>query len=110
MDEKRGDQRYETQAKVKIDGIENTDIQLKDISVAGCQVLCPGGAEIVLDKKYKMQITPETEAEIGLFDLVVESKWVRTGDYFSEIGFFIIESPKGKQFQHYVDYLSWRSQ
>ena len=110
MEEKRGNQRFQTQAKVKLEGVDETDIRLKDISVTGCQLLCSGSSEIALNKKYKMEIIPESEANIGLFTLLTESKWIRTGDYVSDVGFFIIESPKGKQFQHYVDYLTWRSQ
>jgi hypothetical protein len=39
----------------------------------------------------------------------VESKWIHAAGYSCEIGFSILESPKGRSFQHYVDYLSWRS-
>jgi hypothetical protein len=39
----------------------------------------------------------------------VEARWVRGGDYSCEVGFSITASPKGKAFQRYVDYLSWRS-
>jgi hypothetical protein len=104
INEKRGNQRYQTFVKVKIEGINKGDIQLKDISVTGCRVACTGCEELILNKKYKIEIIPERESEIGLFDLIAEVKWTHNG----EIGFIIVESPKGKQFQCYVDYLSWR--
>ena len=106
MEEKRGARRYQTHAEVRIEGIDKKDIQLKDISVTGCQVICPNCEEIVLNKKYKIEIIPENKAKIGLFDLVVESKWIHANGNNIGIGFSIVESPKGKQFQRYVDYLS----
>jgi hypothetical protein len=56
-----------------------------------------------------MNILPEENSGIGSFELVVECKWIHTADYSCDIGFVIIKSPKGKTFQRYVDYLSWRS-
>ena len=108
MEEKRGNKRYKTHAKVKIEGIGETDIQLNDISITGCRVLCPVCKEIELNKKYKMEIIPEAQAGTGRFELIAESRWIHTENLTSNIGFSIVESPKGKQFQHYVDYLSWR--
>jgi hypothetical protein len=43
-----------------------------------------------------------------VFDLLVEAKWIHAGDHAHEMGFSIVESPKGKSFQRYADYLSWR--
>jgi hypothetical protein len=58
---------------------------------------------------YKVEIIPEAAAEIGSFEVVTESRWIRTGGYSCEAGLRIIASPKGKLFQRYVDYLSWRA-
>jgi hypothetical protein len=65
--------------------------------------------DIMPDTHYKLEIIPESAAGIGVFELSVESKWIRSGGYSCEIGFSILESPKGKLFQRYVDYLSWRN-
>jgi hypothetical protein len=40
--------------------------------------------------------------------MTAEARWIRVNVNTSEAGFMIIDSPKGKQFQNYVDYLSWR--
>ncbi|MDR0498038.1 MAG: PilZ domain-containing protein [Treponema sp.] len=108
MGEKRNSPRYQTTAKVKIEGIDKGDINLMDISITGCRVVCSDYEEIELNKQYKIEVIPESAAKVGLFDFFAESKWIRTDIYSSEIGFIIVESPKGKQFQRYVDYLSWR--
>jgi hypothetical protein len=59
--------------------------------------------------EYKVEILPESQAQIGGFDLMVSSRWIKTSAYSCEIGFAVISSPKGKLFQRYVDYISWRS-
>jgi hypothetical protein len=58
---------------------------------------------------YKVEVIPEAAAEIGSFEITVESRWIRTGGYSCEVGFRITASPKGKLFQRYVDYLTWRN-
>jgi len=108
MTDQRKSERFQTIAKVIIDGNNKVETVLKDISVTGCCVVCPAFSEIELSSKYELEITPESSANIGLFELIVESKWIKTGGNSFEIGFFILESPKGKHFQRYVDYLSWR--
>jgi hypothetical protein len=65
--------------------------------------------DIKPNTQYRIEVSPETAADIGEFELVAESKWMRTSGYSCEIGFSILESPKGRTFQRYVDYLSWRS-
>jgi hypothetical protein len=57
---------------------------------------------------YKIEIIPESDSHIGRFELSAESRWVRDGGYSFEAGFQVTASPKGRQFQRYVDYLSWR--
>ena len=108
MTEQRKHTRYETLAKVKIEGIIEEEPLLKDINITGCRVACSNSAEIELNKQLKLEILPESAAKIGPFDFLAESKWIRTSSRSYEIGFLILESPKGKQFQRYVDYLSWR--
>jgi hypothetical protein len=34
---------------------------------------------------------------------------MRAQGYSCDVGFQILESPKGKEFQRFVDYLAWRS-
>ena len=109
MIEMRKNARYQSLAGAKIEGVSEGDTLLKDISVTGCKVECTTYVEIKLNMQYKMEVIPESAAKIGGFDLLVESRWIHSAGYSSEIGFAIIESPKKKLFQRYVDYLSWRA-
>jgi hypothetical protein len=109
MAENRKNSRYNTLARVKIPGILGEESLLKDLSVTGCCVESTSYAEVQSGVQYKLVIMPESASEIGDFELSVESKWIRAGGYSCEIGFSILESPKGKLFQRYVDYLTWRA-
>jgi hypothetical protein len=110
MGEHRKNLRYHTLAHVVIEGISGGETLLKDLSITGCCVESTTYVEIKLNTKYKIEVIPETASNIGNFEFVVESKWLRTVGYSCEIGFAILESPKGRLFQRYVDYLSWRSE
>ncbi|MDR0568626.1 MAG: PilZ domain-containing protein [Spirochaetaceae bacterium] len=109
MQEKRKSIRYRTRAKASIPGVLENDALLKDISVTGCCIECTIRAHIKPDTQYTLQITPEPDSQIGTFDLLAQSRWIRSETDSCEIGFMILESPKGKQFQRYVDYLSYRA-
>jgi hypothetical protein len=109
MAENRRNLRYQTLAKARIEGTAEGETLLKDLSITGCCVECTTYVDIKPNTQYRIAVTPESTAGIGEFELVAESKWVRTSGYSCEIGFFILESPKGRTFQRYVDYLSWRS-
>jgi len=108
MAEQRKNSRFLTSAKVIIKEFGKEEFQLKDLSITGCRLEYPIDTEISLDKRFSLEIIPETEAKIKPFSIDVESKWVRVSSNSCEAGFMITESPKGKQFQNYVDYLSWR--
>jgi hypothetical protein len=99
--------RYQTYARVKLQGHMGAEI-LKDISVTGCCVECTSLADIQTETRYTLEVNPEAAARIGRFELEVDAVWVRPAGYSGEVGFNIIASPKGKLFQRYVDYLSWR--
>jgi hypothetical protein len=109
MAENRRSLRYQTLAKARIEGTAEGDILIKDLSITGCCVECTVYIDIKPSTQYRIVVCPETSANIGEFELMAESKWVRTSGYSCEIGFSILESPKGRAFQRYVDYLNWRS-
>ena len=109
MFEQRKNVRYQTLAKVRIEKASEGETLLKDISVTGCRVECTAYSDIKPGTQYKLEIIPESNAKIDGFHLLVKTQWIRNADYSCEIGFTIIESPKGKEFQRYVDYLSWRN-
>jgi hypothetical protein len=108
MKELRKETRYNSQAKVKFLDIDGGEGFLKNLSITGCRMECSNSGAVELNAQYRIEIIPEKAAEIGPFDLLVKSKWIRPGGHSLEAGFTIVESPKGKQFQQYVDYLSWR--
>ncbi|MDR0589530.1 MAG: PilZ domain-containing protein, partial [Spirochaetaceae bacterium] len=84
------------------------EVLLKDISVTGCGIESTMFMDIKLNHQYKMEILPEDASKIGPFEILVEVLWIRSAGYSFDVGFAILESPKGRQFQRYVDYLSWR--
>ena len=96
-------------AHVAISGVLKDEGLLKDISVTGCCIECAGTADIKPNTRYQLEIKPEATCHIGDFQLETETKWVRGGGGdVTEVGLSIIASPKGKQFQNYVDYLAYR--
>jgi hypothetical protein len=110
MAENRKNFRYRTLAHARIEGSSGGETLLKDLSITGCCVESTTCEEIKLNTRYKIEVLPEAASKIGDFELLVESKWFHIGGYSCEIGFTILESPKGRSFQRYVDYLSWRSE
>jgi hypothetical protein len=95
-------------AHVQFSGIPGGECVLKNISITGCCVECTGAPDIQPHVQCELKIKPERESHIGSFELQVECKWVRGDDSSIELGFVIIASPKGRQFEHYVDYLAYR--
>jgi len=107
--DKRKSPRYRTIAQVRIPGVLIGDSLLENISITGCCVECTAHTEIKPKMQYDLEVIPESASGIGSFTLPVECQWIRGGDYSSQIGFSITSSPKGRLFQRYVDYLSYRS-
>jgi hypothetical protein len=95
-------------AHAEIAGFLGGECFLRNISITGCGVECTGAEDLQQGIQYQMKVKPEKESHIGIFDLQVECKWIRKNSHFTEMGFFIIASPKGRQFQRYVDYLTYR--
>jgi hypothetical protein len=108
MAEQRDSTRYQSSAKATLEGSGNKEALLKDISITGCRLVLTAYVSIAPNKRYKLKIVPESTAGIEPFLLIVESKWIVAGANSNELGFSIVKSPRGKQFQRYVDYLSWR--
>jgi hypothetical protein len=109
MYSERKSKRFNTQAQVRIGDAIVGDAVLKNLSITGCCVECTMVADIKPNVSYQIEILPEGTAGIGKFEVTVESRWIRTMGYSCEIGFMITASPKGKLFQRYVDYLTYRS-
>ena len=106
--ENRKSPRYRTIAHVEMPKVPGGEGLLKNISITGCCVECAGTVNMQPTAEYQLLIKPEKDSHIGAFDLMVDCKWVRNDGHGTELGFSIIASPKGKQFQFYVDYLAYR--
>lgn len=110
LPDKRKNQRYLSIAKARIDGVDYGEILLKDLSITGCCLESTVYIDLKSGVRHKIEVIPEAAANIGRFELIVQLVWVHGGDYSTDLGFGIIESPKGRLFQRYVDYLAWRSE
>jgi len=82
---------------------------LKDLSVTGCRIEVTTALDAAPGLRCTMRVEPEPAAKIRGFELQVELRWIKLGDYTCEAGFSIVESPQKSHFQRYVDYLDYRS-
>jgi hypothetical protein len=102
-------QRYSTIAHARISGVLEGENLVKNLSITGCCLECTAFFFFFQNVKYNIVIHPETSAGVSEFEIQAECRWIRAGDYSCEIGFQITASPKGKNFQRYVDYLAFHS-
>jgi hypothetical protein len=109
MFENRKSARYPTLARAIVSEIGDGEALLKDLSITGCRIEYTVFVDVKPNVHYKAQILPDSAAKIEPFELSVESRWVHADGYSCEIGFAITASPRGRDFQRYVDYLAWRS-
>jgi hypothetical protein len=107
--EKRKNRRFPSIAKAKLPAVFTGEALLKDISVTGCRIECTMQVEIHENAEYSITIFPEDSAGINSFDILAECIWFHSSGYSCEIGFAVKSSPGKRNFERYVDYLSWRS-
>ncbi|MDR2418997.1 MAG: PilZ domain-containing protein [Treponema sp.] len=110
MQERRKNIRYHTIGRARIPAVFEGDMLLKDLSITGCRIQCAKHLDLQLNTRYAIQIIPESVVKTGSFELLVESRWIHSREDSCEAAFMVVESPKGKQFESYVDYLAWRSE
>ena len=108
MIESRKSKRYRTIAKARIPELFGEEVWLKDISVTGCCVEATMFVDVQQNKSYTIEIAPESASGVEHFGITAVARWSRASGDSYEVVFLITASPKGKQFQRYVDYLSWR--
>jgi hypothetical protein len=108
MIESRNSSRYRTIAKARIPKLFEEEVWLRDISITGCCVEATMFVDAQQNQSYAIEIMPESASDIESFEITAEVRWSRASGDSSEVGFLVTASPKGKQFQRYVDYLSWR--
>jgi hypothetical protein len=108
--ERRKSPRYQSLAKALIEGSDGQEFLLKDLSITGCRMESTNQADVETGARYEIKVFPEASSRIGKFELQMELMWVQNETNFTLYGLRILESPKGKFFQNYVDYLAWRSE
>ncbi|MCL2880707.1 MAG: PilZ domain-containing protein [Treponema sp.] len=107
--ENRKNQRFKSTAHVHIPNLSEDENLLKDLSISGCRIECPAFTKIQLNMIYQLEIIPEKSANTEMFVLEALPRWIRAIGAIGEIGFNVINSPKGRQFQNYVSYLTYRT-
>jgi hypothetical protein len=108
--EKRISPRYRAVCRAHIDSAPKFDAVLKNLSITGCCLECNLNSDKLNPSNvYKIGIEPEKSAHISEFELEVECRWIRKKNETCEVGFHILDFPKGKSFQSYVDYLAYYS-
>ncbi|MDR1373618.1 MAG: PilZ domain-containing protein [Treponema sp.] len=109
MVNKRKSTRYCSLAAARIPSASSGEALLKDLSVTGGCIEYTMFADVQTGTKYKLEVIPEAASNVEQFDLTIEIRWIHYEGYACSVGFTILASPKGKLFQHYVDYLAWRA-
>lgn len=99
--------RYTSLARARLEGDHAGEAFLRDLSVTGCRLEFTTRVPVGSESLCRITVYPERQADVELFDLEVRPQWSRAGYDTYEIGFLIENSPKGRSFQRYVDYLSW---
>ncbi len=108
VEEKRKFPRYASFAQALIKGFLGEAV-VQDLSITGIRLEFSVAIALPLEEKYVILIYPETSAQISSFEILAQPIWNRVNDNSFEVGFKIIESPKGKQFFNYIEYLAWKS-
>jgi hypothetical protein len=107
VEEKRKFPRYVSLAQALVKGFLGEAV-VRDLSITGIRLEFSVAIALPLEEKYVIVIYPETSAQISPFEILAQPMWNRAIDNSFEIGFKIIESPKGKQFFNYIEYLAWK--
>ena len=106
--ENRKERRYPSIAHARIPELFTGDALLRDISITGCRIECTMHIDIKENARYTITVLPEKSAGVDQFDLIADCKWFHFSSNSYSAGFTIIKSPGKKDFEKYVDYLSWR--
>jgi hypothetical protein len=108
MFENRKSPRFTSLAQARIAGLPEGEALIKDLSITGCRLEFSAAVAFEENKNYRIKVFPETNAKVEDFELEAQPRWSHAGYDSFEIGFAILHSPKGKAFQRYVDYLTFR--
>jgi hypothetical protein len=109
MGEQRKHIRYAAPAAVRME--DGQMYSLKDISAGGCCLKCPLDYPLTVRvaQDCRIVLTPEPEAQVEPFSMILEPCWIQDNGGFREIGCFITGFPEGKRYQCFANYLAWRA-
>jgi hypothetical protein len=96
--------RYSCVVRVGINGFEGEAL-LKNISNGGFLMESRTYAAITVGEHYTMQIKPEAESGVQLFELEVEVRWIQSTETKFSAGFLIIKPPSDRSLEKYLDYV-----
>ncbi|MDR2096162.1 MAG: PilZ domain-containing protein [Treponema sp.] len=95
--------RYTSVARLCINGFEGEAV-IRNISLGGFRMESRTYAAITIGEHYIMQIKPEASAQIPLFELEVEVRWVQSTESSFSAG-FLIKSSFDRSLEKYIDYI-----
>jgi hypothetical protein len=94
--------RYNSVARVRINGFEGEAV-LRNVSIGGFRMESRTYAAIQTGERYTMRIQPEFSANVSVFELVVEVRWIQSSETSFSCGFLIVSAPVGNYYEKYID-------
>ena len=89
---------------------QETEASLRDLSEHGLSLKSENYINVEPNSSYVVAIIPEKEANVGKFELEIESKWVKMNKLHMESGFSVVVSFGEKEFKDYLDYLNQKGE
>jgi hypothetical protein len=96
--------RYSCIVRVGINGFEG-EARLKNISSGGFLMESRTYVAITAGDRYTMQIRPEADSGLKLFELAVEVRWIQSSEVKFSVGFLVIQPPSNRSFEKYFDHV-----
>lgn len=107
--EKRKHQRFPDESTVELGGSMDMCGKLVDLSVTGVRVKFDSKQKLGDDREYALRILPGKAPDLRPFSLIVKLVWSDARGHATEAGFCIVSSPAREEFQHYLDFISYRN-
>jgi hypothetical protein len=107
--EKRANERFPDESMVELGGCLDKKGRLVDLSVAGLRVKFKGKQGLDGEREYAIRVQPAKAPDLRPFSLIVKLAWCDQDGEHTVAGFRIVASPSGDEFQHYIDFISYRN-
>ena len=85
---------------------KETEASLRDLSEHGLSIKSEDYINIEPNSSYVVAVIPEREAQVGKFELEIESKWVKLNKLQMESGFSVVVSFDEAEFKNYLEFLN----